>query len=151
MASVDLRHLPRPQTQPLTARQLVLDDSSGSIGAEPVHGIRARLSADRRAQTMWAGSARPSYRRASTKADSMIDINRFIDTGFRRYSFMFIGGDAGASLPETTTTGMPRRTGSFTPRLRKPRPSSTGIDISRTMSKGTTAIVLRRSMAFCPF
>jgi hypothetical protein len=87
----------------------------------------------------------------SSKADSMIDINRFIDIGFRRYAIMFIGGDAGASLPETTTTGMPRRTGSFTRRLRKPRPSSTGIDISRTMSKGRAAIVFRRSMAFCPF
>jgi hypothetical protein len=36
------------------------------------------------------------------KADSMIDINRFIDTGFRRNAFMFISKNAGASLAETT-------------------------------------------------
>ena len=36
---------PSPQTQPLTARQLVLDNSSGSMRAERVHSIGPRLSA----------------------------------------------------------------------------------------------------------
>src|ERR1700731_5193256 len=53
----------------------------------------------------------------SSKADSMIDINRFIDIGFRRYAIMFIGGDAGGSRSETTRGAMPRRIGGFTRRI----------------------------------
>jgi hypothetical protein len=62
---------------------------------------------------------------------------------------MFISENAGASLAETTTTGMPRRTGSFTSRsksLAHRAQASTYIEYDEL-----AAIFFRRSRAFCPF